>query len=267
VLLVVAGCRDTGVVRRSITSTLGERIPGTQLDLVPDKDDVRIRGEGKPVLVRGPLKVGTILDVPLEGRRCIVELTFVGQDTETDYRADTKKPTTRDLRTRTFRTFSYEFRCSDGPVPGSPSALAGGDPRRAAVWLLPCLVLGILAGLMWARASRPEVDGGFALVALLAIAVAFAGAIVLAVMFTEDVFRVTYALLYAGFTLAALYAGYVWHERRDVSIASVLAPIAGAAAIIATHATWTFAGPLAALGCAAGAWLVVVVTVVMVRSK
>ncbi|MEO8701070.1 MAG: hypothetical protein ABI867_13560 [Kofleriaceae bacterium] len=258
--LLLIGCTEPTSKRFSVTGTLGEKIPGTDLWLWPRPPTVGIES-GDRLLAKGPLATGTTLEVPLEGRRCTVAIVYVGTSTSTDYNPATKQPTARDLRTRSSPTFTAELTCSDGPLPGAKPTL---DSRPALPWLLPGLLLGVLAGVLWGHGDAREAKMSTIFLAFATVLAALVLAVIVGVARFEAGFQITFTILAVGFAAAGIFTGVVWFERKRSAIGSLIGAAAGVGAIAIAYPTWTVAAPLGALLAAAAGWLVAVVATALI---
>jgi hypothetical protein len=260
-IVALAACGDRGAARATVDERANYNFPGTSLE-VGVADDVGAWVD-KTLVGRAPREVGATLAVPFEGREC--ELAVVGTSTvrEDNPRNDRTKRSS-DLRFREYKAAELELRCKDGPAPGAASTVRGGNPRKALVWIVPGIVLGFLAGLLIYTAKQPGSGNGKTLAALALSVVAVGAAVAIAFVMFSGWFRLSLGALMLVLTGAAMLAGAQWRVHPMASIAGVLAPVVGAVAFGARLTAWSFAAPLAALGVAAGVWLVATIVVLSI---
>jgi hypothetical protein len=258
----ISACGDRGAVRATIDERANYHFPGTSLE-IGVADDVGAWIDKVPV-GRAPREVGATIAVPFEGRDC--ELTVVGTSTvrEDDPRNDRAKRTS-DLRFREYKGAEVELRCADGPAPGAAGTQRGGNPRRALVWIVPGIVLGFLAGLLIGAPRNEKKETALtALGALALVAAAIAAPVVIALVMFDGWFKLSLGALMVVLMGAAMLAGKQWRVHPIASVAGVVASVAGAVGFGVRLTAWSYAAPIAALGVAAGAWVVATIVVLSI---
>jgi hypothetical protein len=261
VLVFIAACGDRGATRATVDERANYNFPGTPLE-VGVADDVGAWID-KALVGRVPREPGATMPVPFEGRDCALAVVGTSTVREDSPKNDRAKRTS-DLRFREYKAAELELRCVDGPAPGAAGTQRGGNPRKALVWILPGIVLGFLAGLLIDRAKQPEAGNGATLAALAMAVVAVGAAVGLAFVMFAGWYKLSLGALMLVVTGAAMLAGAQWRVHPMASVAGVLAPVVGAVGFGARLSAWTYAAPLAALGVAAGVWLVATIIVLSI---
>lgn len=201
----------------------------------------------------GPADEGTRLPVTLDGVAC--EVTVLGRTsaTVTTSRPDTEIRRTTPAGTRTLRGLTVRISCGDQPVPGSDASRRGAHARSGVVWAALFLLLGIVAGAL--------ADKDRTVAAVLVGALALVGGVVLGVILFEDLFRVTYALLFVGHGLAGIIA--MRGDSGALRVATIAGAVIGTAIAPLLWPVWTAFGPMCAILFGAGAAVIGMVAVVL----
>ena len=201
----------------------------------------------------GPADAGTRLPVTLDGVACEVAVLGRSADTVTKSRPDTEVRRTTPAGTRTIRGLNVRISCGGQPIPGTDASHRGAHSRSGVLWAAVFLVLGLAAGAL--------ADKNKTAAAVLVGAVALVGGVVFGLMMFEDLFRVSYAVLFVGHALAGIIA------MRGDSVALRVAAIAGVmiGTVIASllWPVWTVFGPICAILFGAGVAAIGMVAVVL----
>lgn len=262
-LLLLVGCgRPSGTLRASVDEHSRHVFTGTgfavEVGGLDPQDEVVLTYRDE-VIARGPIGYDEGLPAALPGRACQLQFSGWYDGTSTTYNPALERPTSRDLRTRTYRGVNVQITCADGPVPGTDAATPGAQALPAFAGVLALLLLG---GLVATLAARER--WGWLLLSLLLGA---AGAVALAVLLADGTYVLSYLLAYLGFAVIGAILGHVAHEGHRVPAGSAtVAALVGGFAPALAWARWSPGGPVLALVLGALAGLVTLVAALTVTA-
>ncbi len=260
VLLFLVGCTAETVVFEWVGEDSWSTPPSIPVQLrVSTFDHNTITAVAQPATAAesptGKAEAGTRLPITLDGVAC--EVNVLGRTSTTVEKsrsaAEERRAPNASAGTRELRGLTVRIDCGGRPIPGTDASHRGARSRTSTLWVALFLALGIAAG---ALANRDTT-----VAAVLVGAIALVGGAVFGLVMFEDLFRVTYALLFVGHGLAGIIA------MRGDSVALRVATIAGA--VIGTAIApllwplWTAFGPICALVFGAGVAVIGMVAVVL----
>lgn len=207
-----------------------------------DGGDLQLAIDGK-VVAAGPMKVGTVLPITLEGHRCEAREASWFETDDVLLREEPKNRQTKrgpEVRYRKRRGINLELECADAPVPGTEAASRGAHPKQSFPPTMGGLVVGFGVG-AWFEKDRI----GLGLLTLLAGLAA--GALVF--HFFDGLFSFTLAAAYVGYGVIGAAAGTAALRASSVvlPVACIGAGIVAAIPVLIAYSpAWSIGGPLVA---------------------
>jgi hypothetical protein len=195
------------------------------------------------VVASGPMKVGTVIPIAIEGHPCEVKEASWFETNDTLVRDPKhRKQGPQDFRNVTFKGVNLEITCKDGPVPGTAASRRGANPKTA----FPPTMAGLFAGFGLGALFEKDRIGLGLLVLLAGLAIA----VVLGLTLYQGLFAITLPAIFLGYGVIGTIVGTstVRMSKPSIAFAVGTASIVGAIPVLFVFKAWGELAPLLAFG-------------------